>query len=85
VLVRHCVVDQGMHCFFTNAELPFMTDCPARPGGPLAHDMIWAFASDWALARPVPEPLGSRLLAASVLVLGVLARRRARGGRGLRT
>jgi polyhydroxybutyrate depolymerase len=55
VVVRHCVVDQGNHCFFTNAELPFMTRCPARPDVPLAHDMIWDFASDWALVKPVPN------------------------------
>jgi polyhydroxybutyrate depolymerase len=56
VLVRHCVVDQGQHCFFTNTELPFMVRCPARPAGPLAHDMIWDFASEWALVKPVPDP-----------------------------
>ena len=56
VLVRHCVVDQGNHCFFTNAEFPFMVGCRARPAGPLAHDMIWDFASEWALAKPVPDP-----------------------------
>jgi polyhydroxybutyrate depolymerase len=56
VLVRHCVVDQGEHCFFTDAELSFMVRCPARPAGPLAHDMIWDFASEWALFKPVPDP-----------------------------
>jgi len=76
VLVRHCVIDPGAHCFFTNAESSIMRDCPVRPDGPLAHDMIWDFVSDWALARPVPQPSGSQLLAAGVLVLGVLARHR---------
>jgi polyhydroxybutyrate depolymerase len=56
VLVRHCVVDPGKHCFFTNAELGFMMACPARPAGPLAHDLIWDFASEWALKKPVPDP-----------------------------
>jgi len=84
VLVQHCVADQGNHCFFTNAELSFMTDCPTRPGGPLAHDMIWDFASNWALAEPVPEPSALRLQVVAVLVLSALARRRPRGRRGLR-
>jgi hypothetical protein len=78
VLVRHCVVDQGKHCFFTNAELSFMTDCPVRPTGPLAHDMIWDFVSDWALVTPVPEPAQSLLLGAGALMLGVFARFRSR-------
>jgi polyhydroxybutyrate depolymerase len=78
VVVRHCVVAEGKHCFFTNAELSFMTDCPVHPEGPLAHDMIWDFMSDWALVTPVPEPSLSRLLGAAVFALGVLARYRFR-------
>ncbi len=76
VEVRHCVVDPGKHCFFTNAELPFMTDCPTRPSGPLAHDMIWDFLSAYALATPAPEPTSGQLAGAVILTFGVLARGR---------
>jgi polyhydroxybutyrate depolymerase len=73
VLVRHCVVDQGNHCFFTNAELSFMTDCPVRPAGPVAHDMIWDFVSDYALVTPVPEAAPVPVPALSPQLLGLIA------------
>jgi len=76
VLVRHCVVDGGSHCFFTNVDHSFLTDCPIRPSGPLAHDMIWDFVSDFALVTPVPEAGGSLHLGTGTLALGLLARLR---------
>jgi len=73
-----CVEGVGAPGGNTNAELAFMTDCPVRPTGPLAHDMVWDFVSDWALVTPVPEPAQSQLIGAAALTIGALARYRSR-------
>jgi polyhydroxybutyrate depolymerase len=81
VMVRHCVVDPGEHCFFSNAEI--QPQCPVRAGGPLAQDMIWDFVSDYALVN-VPEPSSHWVLIGGSLVLAVLHRRRGRASRSHR-
>jgi len=73
VEVMHCVVDDGNHCFFSNAEHVILEECPLRDG-PLAQDVIWDFVSDYAL--PVPEPSSTMLAATALAALSTMARRR---------
>jgi poly(3-hydroxybutyrate) depolymerase len=75
VLVRHCVVAPGNHCFFSNFEI--QPECPVRPDGPLAQDLIWDFVSDYALVT-VPEPSRNLVLLGGSLLLALLHRFRCR-------
>ena len=72
VEVRHCVVDEGAHCFFSNVDHVVLEDCPLRDG-PLAQDMVWDFVSDYAL--PLPEPSATALGATALAILGSMVRR----------
>ena len=47
-VVTHCIVEDGGHCSFSDAEVQLSPGCAARPDI-VSQDLIWDFLSRWRL------------------------------------